>query len=155
MKYAHIENNKLLGWYDSDIHDEIPTPNIQVTEEQWQEAINNNHNSINDDGTTQFVDYSTDAEKEASLIATYKSYYLAVFNTKLAELDYDDIATVGVWAIKDGSSFQAEAKALLNWYEAIINKNYQLINSVKSGEIQTPTKEQYLAELPSYETYSI
>ena len=42
MKYANIENrtNKLLGWYDKEIHLEIPTPNIEVTDEVWQEAIN-------------------------------------------------------------------------------------------------------------------
>lgn len=36
MKYAHIdENNKLLGWYSKEIHSELPTPIIEVTDEQW------------------------------------------------------------------------------------------------------------------------
>ena len=47
MKYAHLENNtnKILGWYDDSIHSEIPTPNIEVTDEVWQEAININANA--------------------------------------------------------------------------------------------------------------
>ena len=46
MKYANIENgtNKLLGWYSEDIHSEIPTPNIEVTDEVWQESLNINAN---------------------------------------------------------------------------------------------------------------
>lgn len=40
MKYAHIDNNgKLLGWYDRSIHADIPKPNIEVTEAQWQNAL--------------------------------------------------------------------------------------------------------------------
>ena len=46
MKYAHLEENtnKILGWYNDDIHNIIPTPNIEVSEEVWQEAININAN---------------------------------------------------------------------------------------------------------------
>ena len=63
MKIAHIdENNIILGWYDSEIHQAIPTPNIQVTDEQWQYAINNNHNKLNLDGTSEFVDTRTQEE---------------------------------------------------------------------------------------------
>lgn len=42
MKIAHYEEltGKLLGWYDKDIHKTIPTPNIEVKDEIWQEAIN-------------------------------------------------------------------------------------------------------------------
>lgn len=63
MKYAHVnENNKLLGWYDDKIHTEIPTPNIEVTQEQWQNAIDNNHNKINNDGSTEYFDFRTEEE---------------------------------------------------------------------------------------------
>lgn len=48
MKYAYIEGktNKLLGWYSDDIHGvpNIPTPNIEVSDEEWQEAISINAN---------------------------------------------------------------------------------------------------------------
>lgn len=65
MKIAHInENNKLLGWYDVEIHDVIPTPNIEVTDEQWQEAIDNGHNKVNEDGTTELFDFRTNEEIE-------------------------------------------------------------------------------------------
>jgi hypothetical protein len=64
MKYAHInDNNQLLGWYDADIHTTIPTPNIEVTDEVWQDALENNHNKINADGTTELFDFRTFEEK--------------------------------------------------------------------------------------------
>lgn len=46
MKYAHLEKdtNKILGWYSDDIHTNIPTPNIEVTEKVWQEALSINAN---------------------------------------------------------------------------------------------------------------
>lgn len=66
MKKAHIdENNKLLGWYDTEIHTVIPEPNIDVTDEQWQNSINNNHNKVNADGSTESFDFRTEAEKLA------------------------------------------------------------------------------------------
>ena len=64
MKYAHIDsNNKLLGWYSDDVHSAIPTPNVVVTDEQWQTSLDNNYNSINSDGSGSVVDFSTDEEK--------------------------------------------------------------------------------------------
>ena len=46
MKYAHLEKNtnRLLGWYDEEINQVIPTPNIEVSDEVWQKAININAN---------------------------------------------------------------------------------------------------------------
>ena len=44
MKYAHIIDNNLMGWYDSNIHTMIPIPKVEVTEAVWQEALNINAN---------------------------------------------------------------------------------------------------------------
>ncbi len=48
MKYAHYnkETNEILGFYDDGIHEIIPEPNIKITYEQWQEAINTNANYV-------------------------------------------------------------------------------------------------------------
>ena len=64
MKKAHIdEKNKLLGWYDTEIHTTIPEPNIIVSDEQWQISINNNHNKVNNDGSTENFDFRNEDEK--------------------------------------------------------------------------------------------
>ena len=64
-KDANIENgtNKLLGWYDKEIHLEIPTPNIEVTDEVWQEALNTNANCY-ENGEFIVKDFTTDVEIE-------------------------------------------------------------------------------------------
>lgn len=84
----------------------------------------------------------TPEELQAQAITHYKSLYLAIINAKLKELDYDSLATVKLW--EGDAVFGVEATRILNWYKAIINKNYQLLNA------GTPlTDEQYLAEINS------
>lgn len=64
MKYAHLENNtnKLLGWYDDLVHTNIPIPNIEVSDEVWQEAININANCY-ENGKFIDKDFRTEEEK--------------------------------------------------------------------------------------------
>jgi len=73
MKLAHIdEKNKILGWYDTNIHSTIPSPTVEVSDEQWQSAIDNNHNKANADGTTETFDFRTDEEKANDEANAYK-----------------------------------------------------------------------------------
>ncbi|QPI03708.1 hypothetical protein G5B95_08625 [Campylobacter concisus] len=48
MKYAHYDKKEktLLGYYDDEIHDTIPTPNIEISDEDWLRALNENANSV-------------------------------------------------------------------------------------------------------------
>ena len=47
MKYAYYDKEgRLLGWYDKEIHSNIPEPYLEVTDKQWKEAINNNYNFV-------------------------------------------------------------------------------------------------------------
>lgn len=50
MIYANYskKTGKLLGYYDDDIHSKIPEPNIEITEEQHQEAVAINANFVED-----------------------------------------------------------------------------------------------------------
>ena len=66
MKYAHIDsNNFLLGWYATELHSNIPTPNVEISDSVWQNAINNGHNHVTNSGVTSYVDPRTLAEREA------------------------------------------------------------------------------------------
>ena len=44
--FAHLDGEKLKGWYCDDVHDTIPTPNVEVTEEVWQQALNDGANAL-------------------------------------------------------------------------------------------------------------
>ena len=62
--YAHIDsNNQLIGWYNDEAHDTIPEPYIEVTEEQWANALDNDHNKVNSDGSSEIADFRTNEEK--------------------------------------------------------------------------------------------
>ena len=66
--FAHIdENNILKGYYTKEIHKTIPEPNIELTIDQWQNALNNNHNKINSDGTSESIDVRTTEQKAYSI----------------------------------------------------------------------------------------
>ena len=96
-KYAHINSDNILqGWYDSKIHNTIPTPNIEVTNEQWQNAINNNHNKINNNGSSEFVDTET-AEQKAEAQNRINKKTSGKQKLKDLGLDDDEIqALIGV-----------------------------------------------------------
>ena len=134
MKYAHLENktNKLLGWYSDDIHDNIPTPNIEVTEKVWQEALNINANCY-EDGKFIVKDFRTDEEIEKTRVQNINSHTRSII-TKKYPLEKQSSANLGIYgdeyknemisfisncitlsneAIDNGTSFE-DYKAMLN-----------------------------------------
>ena len=38
MKYAYFkrETNKIIGFYDDEIHEAIPKPNIKISDDEWR-----------------------------------------------------------------------------------------------------------------------
>lgn len=114
MKKAHLEQNtnRLLGWYDTDIHSVIPEPNVAVTDSQWQEAIDNNHNKVNLDGSTELYDFRTDEEitqaENERKIKEAKSYLASTDYKVLPDYDGD---TTGILEAR------AEARALIRSLE--------------------------------------
>ena len=134
MKYTHLEKdtNKLLGWYSDDIHDIISTPNIEVTEKQWQEALSINANWY-ENGKFIVKDFRTDDEIEKSRVQNINSYTQSII-TKKYSLEKQSSANLGIYgeeyknemisfisncinlsneAIENGTSFE-DYKAMLN-----------------------------------------
>ena len=146
MKIAHInENNKLLGWYDSSIHRTIPTPNIQVTEEQWQLAINNEHNKVNSDGSTESYDFRTQEEIELELKQAISNAVQNMLDSKAQELRYDNINSIAKYLGYD-NAFRTECEQLGEWAANCWVKAGELEDSGNSYTVET-----VLAEMPSYE----
>lgn len=134
MKYAHLEENtnKLLGWYDSQLHKEIPTPNIEVEDKVWQEAININANCY-EKGKFIVKDFRTDEEIEKARVQNINSYTQSFITTKYP-LEKQSSANLGIYgeeyktemisfisncitlsneAIENGTSFE-DYKAMLD-----------------------------------------
>ena len=90
MKYAHYDetNGKLLGWYDSEIHETIPTPNIEISEEDWQTAIDNNYNFVDaDTNTLSFKDVRTFEQLQAVKLRELEKAYN---NANQKDIEYMD-----------------------------------------------------------------
>ena len=62
-KFAHLNGEQVLGWYAVEVHgDNIPTPNVEVTDEVWQQALVDVANAYVD-GKFIKKDFSTTEEK--------------------------------------------------------------------------------------------
>ena len=132
MKYVHLENNKILGYYDKEINSTIPKGCLEITEKQWQEALSINANAY-EDGKFIVKDFRTDDEIEKSRVQSINSY-TQTFITKKYPLEKQSSATLGIYgeeyknemisfisncitlsneAIENGTSFE-DYKAMLN-----------------------------------------
>lgn len=120
MKYAHIneDTGKLLGWYSKEIHETIPTPNVEVTDTKWQEALSVNANFY-EDGNFIAKDLRTKAELFSYLtkltISRRKQAYLSRTDPLLNEarikrlLGEEDLATaLEVEALEERLLIQSE-----------------------------------------------
>lgn len=125
--YARIdENNKILGWYSSDVHgDNIPEPNIEVSREQHRIALSGNHNAIDESGVTRVEDFRSDAErqeafeKESKL--NNKRFNQIISNhidSAAQSLDYDDLQACLKYVVYE-NIFKEECERLLRWNQAV------------------------------------
>jgi|GEM_PF-1597317 len=108
--YAHVDGRgQLKGWYNTGIYlvKDIPTPNIEISKEVWKLAVANNHNKINDDGTTESFDFRT-AEEKAQQEIFFKK---AEINRQLSTL------TV---TTSSGNTFDAYIQARQDMADAIL-----------------------------------
>jgi len=82
MKYAHYNEDtfELIGWYTKDIHDLIPEPNMEVSEEVWQESLKYNYNCVD-------IINSCLIKKDFSTLEERMSTVRNSRNFKLSELD--------------------------------------------------------------------
>lgn len=128
MKYAHLENNKILGWYSDDIHEIIPTPNIEVTEKVWQEALNINANCY-ENGKFIVKDFRTEEELENQRVSEIKSKAQSLILSKYS-LEKQSSAQLGIY----GGVYLQEMK---DYIANIIRiSNEAEINGTKVEDIQ-------------------
>ncbi len=87
---------------------------------------------------------------EEQLKALYKSYYFAIVKALLKSKDYDNLERVAGYACRPTSKYNTEAIKILDWHESLVDKNYEILGSVVSGDIAIPNKEEYIAMLPEF-----
>ena len=132
MKYVHLENNKILGYYDKEINPIIPKGCLEITENQWQDALSMNANYY-ENGKFIHKDFRTEDEIEKARVQNINSYTQSII-TKKYPLEKQSSANLGIYgeeyknemisfisncitlsneAIDNGTSFE-DYKAMLN-----------------------------------------
>jgi len=161
MKYAYInENNQILGWYDDKIHKTIPTPNIEVTDEQWKTAIDNNHNKVNSDGSTLFFDFRTADQIAAEQELSYMNAVQDHLDATAQKTKWDNMqsarSAAGIPLIGDESDVEIamhdDAVKLARWYLKVWAYYYAQLDAIKAEEREVPTNtDAFIEELPKLE----
>ena len=71
-----------------------------------------------------------------------------VLDKKAQELNYDSCLSVCSYVDTGFARFDTEGKAFRQWRSAVWHKGYEILNLVKSGEMQIPSEEELIAMLP-------
>jgi len=82
MYYAHYDNQtgQILGFYTPDIHgNNIPTPNIEITYDQWQDCLTNQGLRKIDVTTQQIIACEPPAPTKDQLLAQLDAQYQPQF----------------------------------------------------------------------------
>jgi len=138
MKYfAHInENNTIQGWYTTDIHEVIPEPNIEVTKEQWESAVSQNHNHIASDGTSSFLDIRTDKEKATEIRLQRNSLLESLVDPLVSN------------PLRWGDLTETEKAEIATYRQELLN----ITEQASFPEVTWPTQPQLLNTLQRLET---
>lgn len=89
------------------------------------------------------------APTEAELIELYKGYAQDYIDETARTRDYTDgNYAVGYANSPADSKFGREGRAFVTFRDAVWNTCYSLLGLVKSGQMQIPTQEDFLAMLP-------
>ncbi|MCT7432491.1 hypothetical protein N5T66_04290 [Aliarcobacter cryaerophilus] len=95
MKYVRLENNKILGYYSKDINPKIPKECLEITDEQWQEALNINANWY-ENGEFIVKDFRTANEIEEQRVQNINSYTQS-YIIKKYPLEKQSSANLGIY----------------------------------------------------------
>ncbi|MBE3030104.1 hypothetical protein CCAL9344_07920 [Campylobacter sp. RM9344] len=134
MKYVNYDKttNKILGYYDDQIHTTIPTPNFQISDEIWQEAIDKNANKV--DAKTKTLFFEAKEPTLEDIKAKFLSDVDALLNQKAHEKGYDNIATAASYAAMP-NPFYEEGVAFFKWRSEVYTYCYGILEKVQKGEL--------------------
>lgn len=152
-----------LHWVNNDL-DLFHAINLQIDEENYGEQII----GIKTDIGQQLLKYINDnnivlpiesmnLSEDASLLTdddVLKQIQDAVQNlldAKAREKLYDDGFAIASYANSTVENFRNEARAFITWRDACWDKCYEILAQYQSGEIERPTVDDVLQQLPTLE----
>ena len=120
MKFAHYDKQtfKLLGWYDNELHQSIPKPNIKITDNEWKKALSINANCIDkENNKVVYLDKRTEEERLAINVIIIKEKAKKIIYEKYSQEKQNNIAFLDV-----GNQERINAIKWINDIRAIAKK---------------------------------
>ena len=131
MKFAHYDKKtfKLLGWYDNELHQSIPKPNIKITDNEWKKALSINANCIDkENNKVVYLDKRTEEERLAINAIIIKEKAKKIIYEKYSQEKQNNIAFLDV-----GDQERIAAIDWINNIRAIAKK--AILENVSVNEI--------------------
>lgn len=153
MKYAHYDKDtkRLLGYYDSEIHENIPAPNVEISEEQWVKALEMGATHI-DPLTLELSIKERKPDIEDLRLA--KLNELRNWASLMAEKSQIDLKRFGV--IDGGYKYLLNVRAMKDNYEALPQKVFRMYdNSFKEVSLKDLEKIEKAIELGGITLHSL
>lgn len=157
MKYVNYDkkSNEILGYYDSEIHETIPTPNIEISDEAWQEAISINATHVKPETKELYKQEVVKSEDE--ILTEAKQEKLTQLELWFEAMKNESkIDLKGFGLIDGGYKYLLNAKAIKNNYELIEPKRFRMWdNSFKDITADDIAKIERAIELAGIKLHAI
>lgn len=129
MKYANYDKktNEILGYYDSEIHKNIPTPNVEISDEQWAKAISGGATHINPETKA----FSTKIEEPPiEQLRKIKTAELAAWTHSMGDSCKINLKDFGV--INGGYRYLLNVEAMIDTFDSLEIRAFRMYdNSMK------------------------
>ena len=128
MKYVHYDgNSKILGYYDSEIHENIPTPNVEINEEQWAKALDIGATHINPKTREPSIKIE---EPDISELKQAKLHELTAWVNAMGESCKVEIKDFG--AVNGGYKYLLNIEAMIDIFDSLEVRGFRMYdNSMK------------------------
>lgn len=146
MKYTVLNENGLpTAFYSDDIHSDIPSDAIEITEDQWLECINNSGNRKFVNGSlVEYIEAVTPEQMKASIVTAVQAH----LDSQAQSKGYDSILSATSYAGYP-NDFQLEGIAFGTLRANVWKYCFTQLAEIESGERPIiPTVEEFIAELP-------
>ena len=153
MKYAHYDEktNEILGYYDDEIHESIPTPSVSVSDEIWHRAVQTNATHI-DPLTLELSVKERELDIEELRLAKLNELQ----NWAIKMTDKSAINLKGFGVIDGGYKYLLNVRAMKNNYEALPKKVFRMFdNSFKEVSLKDLERIEKAIELGGITLHSL
>ena len=133
----------VTGTFSTDIHSVIPPEAIAISDADHQLYATGlvRRNMIT--GLPEVIPPKPPSMEEYVAAAQH------ILDSVAQSRNYDGILSMCSYATSQNAPFAAEAKAGVEWRDAIWLKAYEIMSAVKAGTVPQPTIDAFIAELPA------